>query len=108
MVPCQRDRYGYKVLMGRCYMHNQLDMVEKTEQVSLMAHIYSQALWVIGWLGEKESATEEGLKLMKRLQDTFDLRVWKDSDPKREKREYWGVNFEDLLAHGLPDTIELA
>lgn len=83
-------------------------MVEKTEQVRLMAHIYNQALWVIGWLGKKESATEEGLKLMKRLQDTFDLRVWKDSDTKSEKREYWDVNIEDLLAHGLPDTIEPA
>jgi hypothetical protein len=87
---------------------NQLDMVEKTEQVRLMAHIYNQALLVIGWLGEKECATEEGLKLMKRLQDTLDLRVWKDSDTKSEKREYWDVNIEDLLAHGLPDTIEPA
>jgi hypothetical protein len=73
-----------------------------------MTHIYNQALWIIGWLGEKESATEEGLKPMKRLQDTFDLRVWKDSDTKSEKREYWDVNIEDLLAHGLPDTIEPA
>jgi hypothetical protein len=90
------------------YAFNQFDVVEKTEQVTLKAHIYNQASWVIDWLGEKESVAEEGLLLMKQLQSIFELRVWRDSETQSEKVVYQDLRGEDLLALGVWDRFESA
>jgi hypothetical protein len=46
---------------------NQQDMRERSDQVSLMANIYSAAAVVVSWLGEQDHHTEQGFALLSKL-----------------------------------------
>jgi len=99
---------GVRYLWVDAICINQSDVVEKTEQVRLMARIFNKASWAIGWLGEKESAAEEGIRLMKQLQDIFDLEVWRDPNTQSDKPAYHNLKAEDLIALGVPGGFEPA
>jgi hypothetical protein len=51
---------------------NQQDMRERSDQVSLMADIYSAASVVVSWLGEHDHHTEPGFALLRKLRAASD------------------------------------
>ncbi|KAK1756980.1 heterokaryon incompatibility protein-domain-containing protein [Echria macrotheca] len=62
-----RDTENFRELWIDAICINQEDEVEKTQQVNLMADIYSRASKVIVWLGEADDKTNDAFEAMKIL-----------------------------------------
>ncbi|ETS85595.1 hypothetical protein PFICI_03620 [Pestalotiopsis fici W106-1] len=60
-----RKHDGPAFLWADAVCINQQDLAERSQQVSLMGSIYSQANWVISWLGPSDDSTEIAFSLIK-------------------------------------------
>lgn len=65
-LPCtvEREKDGAdKLIWADAVCINQADMDEKSTQVGMMDRIYSNAVYVLGWLGPKDQHTDRGLQV---------------------------------------------
>lgn len=60
---------------------NQIDLLERSSQVNMMARIYNRASLVISWLGPSDKDSEVAIRLIKRLMAVKYLQELSDSRP---------------------------